>query len=169
MKKLILGIVIVPWLISCHESEPIRNEFTGNEIVYALDPGSAYQVSGTVIVKEKIDGTAFLQVVLSGTEDGTEHPAHLHLGNISAPGAEVAALLNPVTGKTGRSETHLRQLADESSISYSELLNLDACVKVHLGSSGPDRDIILAGGNIGKANLTIAPGGRVGFGVCESE
>jgi len=169
MKNLILGILLGSWLISCNETESIRNEFTGNETVYALDQGSAYNVSGVVILKEKVDGTAFLEVNLSGTEEGTEHPAHLHMGNISTPGADVAALLNPVIGKTGRSETHLTQLADESPISYNDLVNLNACIKVHLASSGPDRDIILAGGNIGKATTPDVTGGRIGIGVCKSE
>jgi hypothetical protein len=169
MKNLILGILVGTWLISCNETESPNNEFTGNETVYALEQGSAYNVSGTVIIKEKVDGTAFIEVNLSGTEGGIEHPTHLHMGNISTPGADVAALLNPVTGKTGRSETHLTQLADESAISYSELVNLNACIKVHLASSGPDRDIILAGGNIGMATIPDVSGGRIGFGVCKSE
>jgi len=169
MKKLILGILVGAWLISCDETESINKEFTGNETVYSLEQGSAYTVSGLVIIKEKIDGTAFLEVNLWGTEAGIEHPTHLHMGSISAPGADVAALLNPVKGKTGLSETHLTQLADESPISYRELTNLNACIKVHLGSSGPDRDIILAGGNIGKAAIPGVSGGRIGIGVCKSE
>ncbi len=169
MKNLILGILVGTWLISCDEAESINNEFTGNEIVYALDQGSAYNVSGLVTIKEKMDGTALLEVSLSGTEGGTEHPTHLHLGSIATPGADVAALLNPVAGKTGQSETHLTQLADESPISYSELINLNACIKVHLASYGPDRDIILAGGNIGKATNPDSTGGRIGLGVCKSE
>jgi hypothetical protein len=48
------------------------------------------------------------------------------------------------------------------------LIELDACIKIHLAASGPDRDIILAGGNIGNAE-----GARMAssdwIGICKSE
>ena len=168
MKNLTLAILIGIGTMACHESEPINNkDFTGNETAYALEQGSDYNVSGSVLFKEKVDGTALIEVTLSGTEEGLEHPAHLHLGNISSPGADVAALLNPVVGKTGRSETHLIQLADESLITYSQLMDLNACIKIHLAASGPSRDIILAGGNIGQAVVNDVTGGRIK--VCKGE
>lgn len=129
-----LGILVGVGIIACRESDSIQEEFTGNETVYALEQGSDYNVSGSVIFKEKVDGTAVIEITVSGTEDGLEHPAHLHLGNISAPGADVAALLNPVAGATGRSETHLIRLADESLVSYRQLIELDACMKIHLAA-----------------------------------
>jgi hypothetical protein len=105
---------------------------------------------------------------LTGTEGDIEHPVHLHLGNISEPGADVVALLNPVLGSTGQSETLLKQLSDETQITYRQLVDLNACIKVHLAASGPDRDIVLAGGNIGVASSDVA-GGRAGVGICKSE
>jgi hypothetical protein len=169
MKKWILSGFICAALISCQETEPVsKSDFTGNETVYALDPGSSYNISGTATFKERCDGTTSVSVALTGTEAGLEHPVHLHLGDISSPGADVAALLNPVAGKTGLSETHLIQLADESSIQYSQLVELNACIKIHLASSGPDRDIILAGGNVGIASPGVS-GGRIGIGICKSE
>jgi hypothetical protein len=62
----------------------------------------------------------------------------------------------------------LTQLADETTVTYQEIVGLDACIKVHLAGSGPDKDIILAGGNIGKAYADDATSGRLGFGVCKS-
>ncbi len=168
MKNLALGILIGVGLIACRDTDSIHEEFTGNETVYALEQGSDYNVSGSVFFKEKVDGTTVIEINLSGTEDGLEHPAHLHLGNISSPAADIAALLNPVAGTTGRSETHLIRLADESLVSYRQLIELDACMKIHLATSGPSRDIILAGGNIGKAAADLS-GARSGIGVCKSE
>jgi hypothetical protein len=170
MKKWILSAFICAAICSCQETENLtESDFTGNETVYALEQGSSYNVSGTATIKERCDGSASISVTLSGTEDGLEHPVHLHLGDISTPAADVAALLNPVAGKVGVSETHLTKLADESSISYRQLIDLNACIKIHLASSGPDRDIILAGGNIGKAVSNGVTGGRLGIGVCKSE
>ncbi len=168
MKK-IFGLVVcgVLW-ISCQESENV-NDFTGNETTYALQPGSEYDISGTVTIKERRDGTSLVLVNLTGTSGNNKLPLHLHLGDISTPGADVAALLNPIDAKTGISETILTQLADETMLSYADLIKLEACVKIHLADTGPERDIILAGGNIGVAVGKAAASGRLGVGVCKSE
>jgi hypothetical protein len=154
-------------LFNCQENESGDTDFTGNQMVYALTPGSIYQTSGTVTFKEKKDGSTLVLVNLEGTEGNLQHPVHLHLGSIATPGADVTALLNPVLSKTGKSETLLTRLADESAVSYADILNLNACIKVHLGAAGPDRDIILAGGNIGKSADTSH--GRQSMEVCKSE
>lgn len=104
---------------------------------------------------------------LTGTEGQNKYPVHLHLGNLSTPGADVALLLNPLSAETGLSETTFDKLADESAINYAGVLQLDACIKVHLGDVGPDRDVILAAGNIGTASTSM--GGRAGVAVCKSE
>lgn len=168
MKGMILGLFFGALLIACQENESISKETTGNEMVYPLLKASDYDISGTVTVKEKCDGSSLVVVSLTGTEGDIEHPVHLHLGNISETGADVAALLNPVIGSTGRSETLLTRLSDETEISYKQLIDLKACIKVHLSAVGPDRDIVLAGGNIGSA-IADVPGGRAGVGVCKSE
>jgi hypothetical protein len=169
MKKLIFGGIACMFLGACQESETAKSDFTGNETTYALLPGSQYAIDGTVTFKEKLDGNALVVLQLSGTEGNVQLPVHLHLGDIASPGADVAALLNPVAGETGKSETTLLQLADESSITYKQLIGLDACIKVHLAAAGPDKDIILAGGNIGTAASDDVSAGRLGFGACQSE
>ncbi|HTF20770.1 MAG TPA: hypothetical protein VK658_22005 [Chryseolinea sp.] len=168
MRRAFWGLTMAASLLACQEKEEIKTEFTGNESVYALLQASDYDVQGTVTFRERLDGTALIDVALSGTEGAIEHPVHLHLGDISAPSASVAALLSPVIGSTGKSETILTRLADETAITYKELLLLDACVKIHLSASGESRDIILAGGNIGAASTRDIPGGRSGFAVCKS-
>lgn len=168
MKK-IFGLVLWGMLwISCQESENI-NDFTGNESTYALQPGSDYNISGNVTIKERRDGTSTVLVNLTGTSGNNKLPLHLHLGDISTPGADVAALLNPIDAKTGISETILTQLADETRLPYAGLIQLEACVKVHLADRGPERDIILAAGNIGGSVAKAAGSGRLGVGLCKSE
>jgi hypothetical protein len=159
-----LGLVFLIF-ISCQDQE-IATEFTGNEVVYALQAGSSYSVNGTVTIKERKDGSSTILVALSGTDGAPEHPVHLHLGPIGTPDAEIAALLNSVKDSSGKSETNLQRLADESTISYQQLITLNACIKVHLAASGPDRDIILAGGNIGAA-LSAAASARSVMAVCQ--
>jgi len=168
MKRMVLALFVSAGVTACQESENISIDTTGNELTYPLQQASDYEISGTVNIKEKCDGSSIVVVSLNGTEGDIEHPVHLHLGNISESGADVAALLNPVLGSTGRSETLLKQLSDETTITYRQLIDLNACIKVHLAASGPDRDIVLAGGNIGAATSDIA-GGRAGVGLCKSE
>jgi hypothetical protein len=167
MRKSIYLVALVVFFAACQENEVDQSDFTGNESSYALLAGSAYPVSGTVTFKEKKDGSSLVDITVTGTEGEIEHPVHLHMGNIGSPGAEVTALLNPVVGKTGKSETNLKQLADESAVSYKQLVELAACVKIHLAASGPDKDIILAAGNIGKS--ADVAGGRLKVSVCKSE
>jgi hypothetical protein len=169
MKKIVGILALLVVFTACHETETAKSDFTGNESTYPLLSGSTYPINGTVTFKEKIDGTTLIRIELSGTEGDLKHPVHLHLGDLSAPDAAVAALLNPVIGKTGISETLLSKLSDESAITYHELVQYNACIKVHLSDAGPDKNIILAGGNIGIASTADATGGRNGMRVCKSE
>jgi hypothetical protein len=168
MKKVILGVFAGALLMACQENESISVETTGNEMVYPLQKASDYDISGTVSIKEKCDGSSIVVVSLTGTEGDIEHPVHLHLGNVGEANSDVAALLNPVIGSTGQSETLLKHLSDETQVTYRQLLDLNASIKVHLAAIGPERDIILAAGNIGAASADVA-GGRAGVGICKSE
>ncbi len=168
MKKLLFLAGLIAILNSCQENLS-TGDFTGNEVTYELQSSSQYNISGIVTMKEKRDGSTQVTVKLAGTSGESKLPVHLHLGDISSPGAEVAALLSPVNAKTGTSETILKQLADESEISYSDLIKLDACVKIHLSDVGTERDVILAGGNIGASMAKSIENGRTGFAPCKSE
>lgn len=139
------------FLLACSdERSVIENDFTGKEKIYTLEAGSIYPISGTATFKEKKDGTAVIVISLTGTDGVATHPVHLHMGDIATPDADVAALLNSVSAKTGLSETSISLLADETPVTYADLTSLTACIKIHLAASGPERDIILAGGNIGN-------------------
>ncbi len=168
MKKISGAIILAFLTLACQKNEAI-SEFTGNETTYALQPGSQFSISGTVIFKERKDGKISASIALKGTSGDAKFPVHLHLGDITKQGADVALLMNPVSGTTGTSETTFDRLADESLINYSRLTSLQACVKIHLGDTGADRDVILAAGNIGTAVASTNSGGRLGVSVCKSE
>ncbi|MBN8577665.1 MAG: hypothetical protein J0L66_12040 [Cytophagales bacterium] len=154
--------------LACQESEN-TSDFTGNEMTYALRPGSEYEISGTVVFKERRDGTTTIVVNLTGTDGSDRLPVHVHLGDVSQADVEVAVLLNPVDARTGKSETWLTRLANETEVTYAGLLQLEACIKIHLADTGPGRDVVLAAGNIGESfNKSIASG-RTAIGVCKSE
>ncbi len=170
MKKYFLPLTA--WfalLAGCQETENKAGEFTGNEATYPLAAGNDYAVYGHVTFKERTDGSTLAVVQVSGTEGNRLHPVHLHRGDIATPDAEIALLMNPVQGATGRSETLIRRLADETPVTYAELISMHASVKIHLAESGPERDIILAGGNIGTAYSRPDGRMRAEIAVCKSE
>ncbi|MGC3944106.1 MAG: hypothetical protein QM762_06200 [Chryseolinea sp.] len=170
MRRAFLGLAMIAGLLACQDKEEVKTEFTGNETVYALLQASDYPINGTVTFKERLDGTTTIDVSLSGTEGNIEHPVHLHMGDIATPSADVAALLTPVLGSTGKSETLLTRLANEQSITYKDLVALNACVKIHLSATGESRDIILAGGNVGaNASKDVSTGRASAFATCKSE
>lgn len=169
MNRTLAVLAVLVKLFSCQEAENGTQDLTGNEVTYPLQAGSDYAVYGYVTFKERRDGSALAIVQLNGTEGNMWHPVHLHLGDISEPDADIAVLMNPVQAATGKSETIITSLSDETPVTYAELIALYASVKIHLSDSGPERNIILAGGNIGQA-YTQASGRRIlEMSVCKSE
>ena len=88
--------------------------------------------------------------MLDGTPDGGMHPAHIHVGSVAeAPGA-IAITLNSVNGTTGMSMTNVTKFngEDGEAIDYSELLNYDGYINVHL--SAEDLETLVAQGDVGS-------------------
>lgn len=164
MKNLWVIALIV--LASCQKSETV-SDFTGNQSTYGLVQASQYAVSGTVVFKERKDGGTTVQVQLKGTDGNTQLPLHLHMGDVSSNGAVVAALLSPVNAKTGISETVITQLADETKVSYKDLMKLAAYLNVHASDSGPESNVILAAGNIGANGTKMSANLQIG--VCQTK
>lgn len=165
--KGIVSILLVAVLLSCQEPDAV-SEFTGNELTYELTAGSEYDVNGTIVFKERVDGFTTVSIQLHGTDGTAKHPVHLHMGTIATPQADVAALLSPVLASTGQSETLLDRLADDTPVKYVDITRLKACIKIHLSDDGPGRDVILAGGNIGESYTEEIATGRQGFAACKS-
>jgi len=166
--KHFMPFLMVLALIGCQDVEP-PTDFTGYETTYELVSGSIHDVKGIITFKERIDGFTTVVISLSGTSGEAKHPVHLHLGNLTTPQADVAALLNPVVAKTGKSETTLASLADETRVAYADLTALRACVKIHLSDTGPERDIILAGGNIGQSYVEEISTGKQTLAPCKGK
>jgi hypothetical protein len=170
MRTLLVFTAAAAVFVGCQDTENFSEEFTGNETVYPLAAGSDYAISGTVTLKERKNGSTSVLVQLTGLDGRSQHPVHLHLGNLGTPNADIAALLSPIKAPLGRSETIVEQLADETSVRYTDLKALDACIKVHLSDTGEGRDIILVSGNIGAAFAKAATNGRTSnIANCKSE
>ncbi len=67
MKKVFAGIVFL-LTVGCQENETLVDDFTGNEVVYSLQSGSVYPISGTATFKEMKDGNTVIAIELTGTE-----------------------------------------------------------------------------------------------------
>ncbi|MFC3414572.1 CHRD domain-containing protein [Algoriphagus hitonicola] len=123
------------------------NELTGESTTYNLLEVDIPGVSGTATFRERKDGSTLAVIELENTVDGASHPAHIH-ENSAEEGGDIAVSFNPVDGTTGMSMTHIRTLDDESAITYSELLEFDGYVNVHL--SMEQLATLVAQGNIGS-------------------
>jgi len=168
MKRFIPIIFLFSLLISCtEETGDAPAVYTGNETQYPLYQASNFPISGMVTFKERIDGFTDIEVILSGTNGDVYHPVHLHYGDISNEDADIAQLLSPLLGKSGSSVTTIDKLADESAITYKQLVIMDASIKIHL-DNGVGYDVILAGGNVGKNTTAIPPNGRTAIAVCKN-
>ena len=171
MKAKIVLVLLAGTIFSCQEKGLVEDEFTGNEITYQLQQASDYDVQGAVTFKERRDGGTSIEVQLTGTEGKSQFPVHLHFGNIYTPDAEIASNLTPVLGETGHSSTLLQYLGGETKISYQELIQMDAHIKIHLAAYGYDSQVILVAGNVGSNGIEISKetlSGRVDIPVCRS-
>jgi len=159
-------LIAIAVLAGCQKNEVV-SEFTGNQATYGLVQASQYAVSGTVTFKERKDGATTIAVQLKGTDGTAQLPVHLHLGDVTTNGAAIAAILNPAYGKTGLSETIITQLADQTKVSYRDLLKLSAYINVHASISGPESAVILAAGNIGANGTKTSSAFQLG--VCSNK
>lgn len=162
-----LLLVLIVFIGSCAPNEQ-ASEFTGNQVTYSLIQSSQYLVSGSVTYKEMRDGNTLVLVELKGTSGESKYPIHLHLGDLSVQGASVAGLLEPIVGNIGYSQTIFKQLADETPITYTNLTKLNSCIKIHLSSTGPQKDIVLAASNVGSAATKPLSSGRLDISICGS-
>ena len=166
MKKLLFLLLIVT-AVSCNEKdEPLAS--SNNLEQFNLVQASDFPIDGTVSIADRADGQVEIIINIKGTEGSIQHPAHLHYGDVSNPDAEVALVLTPVLGSTGESITLVSALNNEQSITYEDLHTFNGHIKVHQ-DNGPNKNIILAAGNIGSAFTKNGNTGRQEIAVCKSE
>ena len=128
-----------------------QNALTGLSETHELNSVSDPAISGTVKFEERKNGEAVATITLDGTSAGNTHPAHIH-NNSAAEGGGIAIDFNPVDGATGISKTNVKQLNDATPITYSDLLDFDGYVNVHLSSA--QLSTLIAQGDIGGNALT---------------
>ena len=124
-----------------------ENELTGTTKTYPLSEMAVDGISGEVVFSERLNGEALAVITLTGTPEGGEHPAHIHM-NSAAEGGGIVYTFNPVNGTTGISKSNVAALDDETSFGYEDLLVYDGYINVHLSAEA--LETIVAQGNIGS-------------------
>jgi len=147
----LLFIVLTTSFISC-DSDDDNPVFMGQEKVYMLNSVADPNISGMATFRMNQDNSTTITLELMNTSNLNDPmPAHIHF-NTAAEGGGIAASLNPVDPATGRSTTQLSMLDDDTSISYSELLNFDGYINVH--ESMDNLATLYGQGDIGQNELT---------------
>jgi hypothetical protein len=128
-----------------------QNDLNGTSKTYDLGEKAAPGISGSVTFSERNNGEVLSQIMLSGTPDGGQHPAHIH-ANTAVEGGGILLSFSPVNGDTGISATNIVSFDDGSAFTFSDIEALDAYVNVHL--SADQVGVIVAQGDIGQNDLT---------------
>jgi hypothetical protein len=108
-------------------------------------------ISGTAKFIKNDDNSTTVELQLTGTPAGGEHPAHIHF-NTALESGGIARTLGTVSGDTGFSTITFSELDDATAITYEELLAYDGYINVHL--SATELSTIVAQGDIGENELT---------------
>ncbi len=145
----LFALLTLAAFMGCSSDDASVNKYTGKEISYSLFSGSEIGTAGAVTFKERSDRTVDVIVTLDNSYQGN-YPVHLHYGDLSIPDAPQATLLADFDGEKNMSITNLSVLADETPFTFDSVDGFDGSVKIHLGRSGPDYDVLISAGNIGS-------------------
>lgn len=146
MNRFIWMVVLAAGIVSCNKPE----EVSLREKTYNMHPANLNSTQGTVVFTELAPAKLQVEIILSNTVEGIDHPAHLHFGSVREVG-ELATLLNPVDGATGKSVTILDQvkLSSGQLLTYELLGQMNGSVKVHMNDTY-FKHLVLTFGNIGQ-------------------
>jgi len=128
-----------------------QNELTGMSKEYTLNSVAIPTIDGAATFFERVNGEALAVIMLNNTPADGMHPSHIHF-NTAAEGGDIAFTFNPVNGATGISMTNVAVLDNDSVFGYSDILDFDGYINVHLSSE--ELGTIVAQGDIGQNELT---------------
>jgi Cu/Zn superoxide dismutase len=128
-----------------------QNELTSDSEEYELKAKTGDNVSGTATFTRRRNDETLVTLVLNNTQDGNNHPAHIH-NNTAAEGGGISIDLSSVDGTRGMSLTNVTELNDGTAISYDDLIEIDGYINVHL--SGSQLQTIVSQGDVGQNVLT---------------
>lgn len=151
MKKTLFVLLILIVATACNDNNE-NTDFTGNQLEIQMIPGTidGNTTTGTLLIKERTDGKAQIEVTLNNVIQNAEHPVHLHFGSLDDNGT-VATFLTTLKEESGigRSISILDRLDDNTELTFNQLIQFNGSIKIHFEASGPMENEILASTNIG--------------------
>ncbi|HET8808693.1 MAG TPA: CHRD domain-containing protein [Flavobacteriaceae bacterium] len=153
MKKLIMATFVATAFLatSCSDddiSDPLNP--IGDSKTYELHSVSDPAVTGTATFNRNEDNTTTIKLELEGASGSEMHPAHIHFNSAVETG-DIAITLNAV-GENGTSVTDVSELDDGTAITYTDLMEFDGYLNVHMNAE--NLDVLLAQADIGGNELT---------------
>ncbi|QCK15825.1 hypothetical protein DCC35_14260 [Mangrovivirga cuniculi] len=110
------------------------NVFTGSTTQYAFAAVDGSGVEGTATFNERLNGSTWLVLEMTGTAQGNTHPSHIHSGSVASPGG-IAIDLSSVEGGSGMSMTNIDQTNAGDPITYEDLTTTyEGYINVHLSA-----------------------------------
>jgi len=123
-----------------------ENEITSTATTYSLASVNNSGIDGTVTFAKRVSGSTLVTVDLDGTSPTGNYPIFIHDNSIATTGP-VAINLNNYNGATGKSETSVRKLNNNTDITYDQLRSFNGHVNVATSAIDPT---YVAQGNIGS-------------------
>jgi hypothetical protein len=126
------------------------NALTATNITYTLAQDSTSGVSGWARFDKRKNGNTLVTVDLTsgGILPAGSYPAQINLGSIGTVGTPVKTkTLTPVDGILRTSQTNIRKLDDNNTITYDNWLVYDGFLTIHDAANVTN---VIAQGNIGS-------------------
>jgi hypothetical protein len=125
-------------------------DLTGESVSYELSEVGDSDTNGTVTFAERVDGYTQVNVELSGVPEEEEYPVRIY-SNTVLQGGDLLIELEPV-GESGESVTLVSADAEGNTISYDDMITLNAHIQVHPAED--DTETVLAVADAGGNKLT---------------
>lgn len=151
LSTIIITIFLFAWAAcssSSTGSEP--GDLTGESAEYELSSAGDSSINGTFLLEERIDGYTQVTIELTGLDEEEEYTVMIYSGTI-LDGGDLLIEFDPVDGSSGESVVVLSADAEGNTVTYEDLLELDAHLVVH---PAEDEEEILALVDIGRNALT---------------
>lgn len=137
---------------ACSDSSTgnIPDDLTGESVTYELIPANDSSIDGKVTFDERVDGDVQVAIELNGLEEEEEYRVGVYNNSAIEEGGLLIDLKS-VEGSAGESNLIITVDEDGESITYDDLLESNAHIRVYLSG---DTDTILAHADIGGNALT---------------
>ena len=145
--KLLFLFAGLAFLTSCDDDDT----YAGVTKTYDLASVSDPNISGTATFIQNADNSTTVNLQLTGTPTGGQHPAHIHF-NTAAESGTIAVTLGTVDGDTGFSTATFSELNNGTAVSFQDMLTFDGYINVHV--SATNLSTLVAQGDIGQNELT---------------